>query len=184
MRWRDIRFDKPTKDHGILLCKDKDDSGHEFLCTWDRTSGAKCWLPVSELLEPVLPGEIPDGWRAVNRMVDERAKCVKIEVWDYGMNRWVNCVSDSTKTWLNGVYYIVPVDPPAPQYRPFAGVTEFMPHTDRLWRYKDNLNVMPPAPFSDATHYGDSWEVSLISKEFVEMLDGKIVASPFGVKIE
>jgi hypothetical protein len=180
MRWRDIRFEKPTKadgdEYGKILQRLTD--GIVVREPWGDLTVVVAWMPLSELPQPDLPGPIPNGWRPVDQAVD---------VFDDRASFWGNKSWNATFSkvgWDKGLYYIVPIDPPKSQYRPFAGVTEFMPHAGRLWRYKDNANVMSPSPFSGTTHYGDTWEFSLIRKEFVEMLGNEIVASPFGVKVE
>jgi len=232
MRWRDIRFEKPTEKDGLILVKLHD--GTERIWHWDMhaESRLKCWIPTSELPQPDLPGEIPGGWRAVDKAVDKRDPKVLYRFWHKGKQEyvdsalsdqwfdddcyivpidppgpipdgwrpadkavdkkrtdemfWLNGAWRPTKrddTWDSGTAYIVPIEPPAPQYRPFANAAEFMPHAARQWRYKSSHVIVSPASFSSDAHNCDKWQASMDEKEFVDLIDGKIVASPFGVLI-
>jgi hypothetical protein len=132
MRWRDIRFEKPTE-------KDGDGYGRilQSLCDgtivrepWDEWTTVVAWLPICELRQPDLPGEIPDGWRPVDKAVD--AFDTRSMLWLGG--KWQP--TQAKLAWDRDYYYIVPINPPAPQYRPFANAAEFMPHADRWLKEK------------------------------------------------
>ena len=74
-------------------------------------------------------------------------------------------------------------DPPEPQFRPFASAAEFMPHEGRTLRFKGATGIVKTSSFSDIAHNALNWGASLEQKEFVDLVDGSIVASPFGVLI-
>jgi hypothetical protein len=180
MRWRDIRFDKPTKEDGAIFCKDTS-GGCEYLCSWDEVGHDSIWIPISELPQPDFPGPIPDGWRPVNKALDafrDDAKC-----WAGMSYGWSQTLNTYTKEYSTDRDYIVPIDPPAPQYRPFVSDVEFMPHAGKHWRYKNSSAIMPPVTFTPDTHNSSHWGASLEEKEFVDLADGKIVATPFGVLV-
>jgi hypothetical protein len=129
MRWRDIRFEKPTeKDRDILTILE---SGQHHIRVWHCLHGVTAWLPISELRQPDLPGPIPDGWRAVDKAVD--AFDTRSMLWLGG--KWQP--TQAKLAWDRDYYYIVPVNPPAPQYRQFANAAEFMPHRER-WVIEDH----------------------------------------------
>jgi len=183
MRWRDLRFEKPTE-------KDGDGAGdiiqlisRECVITapWDDWDNTVAWMPVSELPEPDLPGPIPDGWRPVDKAVDAfdgRAKFWFSKVWN------LTCRENG---WDPALCYIVPIDPPAPQYRPFASAAEFMPHADR-WISRsfsicpDHAGGFRCSAFDD---YG-IWERDKRTSYSELFREGRKFAddgTPFGVKI-
>ena len=123
MRWRDIRFEKPTKEDKDILTILQ--SGQHHIRVWNCLHSVAAWLPISELPKPDLPGPIPDGWRAVDKSVD--AFDTRSMLWLGG--KWQ--LTQAKLAWDRDYYYIVPIEPPAPQYRPFANAAEFMPHADR-----------------------------------------------------
>ena len=132
MRWRDIRFEKPTE-------KDGDNAGKILqmliggkVTTWDLQDTRACiaWMPTSELPQPNLPGPIPDGWRPVDKAVESKSDMM--QTWDYAQSKWA--AVNVCLPFLDSHYYIVPIEPPAPQYRPFASREEWWPHRDRWVR--------------------------------------------------
>jgi hypothetical protein len=181
MRWRDIRFEKPTEadgdQYGEVLFFDND--GDICASSWSNdTDGHLFWMAMSEIPKP--PDRIPDppeGWRFVKtgEAFDKRAK-----VWVLGSKEWV-------KTWQEREYdsryvYIVPIDPPKPpepQYRPFANAAEFEPYELKFWRYKDDCKDLrrKPCSYSNDGHFGDQWCQSFDNKVFSD-------GSPFGVMVE
>jgi hypothetical protein len=134
MRWRDLRFEKPTEkdadDAGDIIQMFDEDS--VIVTSWAELSGCIAWMPVSELPQPDLPGPIPDGWRPVDKAVDKRDPKVFYRFWHEGKQEYID--SALSDQWFDEDFYIAPIDPPAPQYRPFATWQEWWPHRDRWVR--------------------------------------------------
>jgi len=117
MRWRDVRFEKPTEadgdQYGEVLFWDND--GDVCSSSWSNdTDGHLFWMPMSEIPKP--PDRIPDppeGWRwaTTDDSPNKHAK-----VWSGTNKRWMV----SGGYIVKGEAYIVPTDPPAPQYRPYT----------------------------------------------------------------
>ena len=114
MRWRDIRFEKPTvadsdEDWAVLMLhRDGKVGSYGFGNTYKTIA----WMPLSELPDP--PDRIPDppeGWRFVQagEAFDARAKYWNVDDWDQSQN----------DKWVETFIYIVPIKPPEPQYRPY-----------------------------------------------------------------
>jgi len=179
MRWRDIRFEKPTEADG-------DDCGQVLQLLSEGSAGSYhyandcdciAWMPLSELPAFTPIPDPPEGWRFVDKgeAFDPRAK-----LWlDYG---WATTKNDERAGYNKSFIYIVPIDPPEPpepQYRPFANAAEFEPYRDKWWRYKsqgsDEYN--PPVLFNDKIHGTQYWQDSFENKVFSD-------GSPFGVKVE
>jgi hypothetical protein len=182
MRWRDIRFEKPTEADGdafgeVLVYRfNRTKTG----CPWDCVSdNGDFWCPLCELPDP--PDRIPDppeGWRFVEagEAFDKRAK-----FWGVSGKEWLKLNRDLVE-YPRLLVYIVPIDPPAPpepQYRPFANAAEFEPHKNKWWRYKsaDNDEQIPPALFNDKIHGVQYWQDSFENKVFSD-------GTPFGVRVE
>jgi hypothetical protein len=121
MRWRDIRFEKPTKadadsrEQVLVLHKD------ETVCKWNLTNAHEkycvAWMPPSELpaFDPI--PDPPEGWTWADKSkpFDKRAKF-------WTGNDWIHTLQVSVP-YSNACVYIVPIDPPAPpepQYRPYT----------------------------------------------------------------
>jgi hypothetical protein len=175
MRWRDIRFEKPTEADGdeqseILMLHS---SGFRGFYPWTNAISCIAWMPTSELPTFTPIPDPPDGWRFVEKgeAFDKRAKFWSID------NEWIT--TDSLHTYSRSHTYIVPIDPPAPQYRPFANAAEFLPHRDKWWRYKsmggDEHN--PPALFNNVFHCNQHWSDSFETKVFCD-------GTPFGVRVD
>jgi hypothetical protein len=178
MRWRDIRFEKPTE-------ADADELFSEV--AFIRADGIKCvrnfqsfdgddyvaWMPLSELPAFDRIPDPPEGWRFVEKgdAFDKRAK-----FWLNG--KWRHTLQMDAP-YSDGCVYIVPVDPPEPQYRPFANAAEFDGWATLFWRYKEDSSDTRRSPmsYSDQGHFGDSWKVALDEKVFSD-------GSPFGVKVD
>jgi len=181
MRWRDIRFEKPTE-------ADADELFSEV--AFIRADGIKCvrnfqsfdvddyvaWMPLSELPAFDRIPDPPEGWRFVEKgeAFDKRAK-----YWGLS-NHWVETLQEDG--YAKELVYIVPIDPPEPpkpQYRPFANAAEFEPYALRFWRFKDDCKDSRRAPssYSNEGHFGDGWSRSFDNKVFSD-------GSPFGVKVE
>jgi hypothetical protein len=178
MRWRDVRFEKPTEADvdefgGILQLLD---TGSICRWNWKSTLGAIAWMPISELPAFTPIPDPPEGWRFVEKgeAFDKRAM-----FWHEHTKSFI----EATITYyMAGNTYIVPIDPPAPPeptYRPFANAAEFEPHRDKWWRYKGDVCDMrrPPISFNNLGHGNETWVESLGRKEFAG-------GTPFGVKVE
>jgi hypothetical protein len=187
MRWRDIRFEKPTEADGdafgeVLVYRfNRTKTG----CPWDCVSdNGDFWCPLCELPDP--PDRIPDppeGWRFVDSSdVDRR----DVQWWDLGAKEWKDCGA-----WSAGFpfdkdrAYIVPIDPPKPpkpQYRPFANAAEFEPYRDRWVRRKEGMFCKVASYENYGATMGTCatiWKYSDLFDEW-EFDDG----TPFGVKVE
>jgi hypothetical protein len=182
MRWRDIRFEKPTEHDqegysGEVLVAYKDNTKQAVHWMDIGKTDATHWAPLSELPDP--PDRIPDppeGWRFVQsgEPFDNRAK-----FWGT-VKDWV--ITGNAGHYSPNTCYIVPIDPPKPpepQYRPFANAAEFEPYELKFWRYKDDCKDLrrKPCSYSNDGHFGDGWSRSFDSKVFSD-------GSPFGVKVE
>jgi len=120
MRWRDIRFEKPTvadaDNHGrVLQLLDNGDVGVYHLESKYRTIA---WMPMSELpaFDPI--PDPPEGWRFVEKgeAFDNRAK-----FWGVSGKEWLKLNRDLVE-YPRLLVCIVPIDPPKPpepQYRPY-----------------------------------------------------------------
>jgi hypothetical protein len=172
MRWRDLRFEKPTKEDGLVLVKDV--AGGQWVFRHDQLGRNEiCWLPVIELPQPDLPGPIPDGWRAVDKAVDKRDPTIYYRFWHEGKKEYVD--SALSGQWFNDDCYIVPIEPPAPQYRPFATWQEWWPHRDRWVRWGlDRMKFCWRGPCRAAEHFDHG---------VLFMNDDGTDAEPFGVLI-
>jgi hypothetical protein len=178
MRWRDIRFEKPTavdgnKDGMVLQLLSDNSIG---LYYWANLGLVVAWMPLSELptFDPI--PDPPEGWRFVEKgeAFDKRAK-----YWHAHSEAWEEAV---ITYYIDTNIYIVPIDPPAPpepQYRPFANAAEFEPYELKFWRYKDDCKDLrrKPCSYSNYGHFGDQWCQSFDNKVFSD-------GSPFGVKVE
>jgi hypothetical protein len=183
MRWRDIRFEKPTE-------ADADELFSEV--AFIRADGIKCvrnfqsfdgddyvaWMPLSELpaFDPI--PDPPEGWRFVEKgeAFDKRAK-----FWNQHKATFLEVGLDF---YLDSNIYIVPIDPPSPQYRPFANAAEFEPYFGRMIKEKslDDFRTVVTS-FSDkgvwlaggsiATGYCEAFDIYEFANGF-----------PFGVKVE
>jgi hypothetical protein len=179
MRWRDVRFEKPTEADGdewsriLILHK----NGYFALVSHENASSGVAWIPTSELPAFTPIPDPPEGWRFVEKgeAFDKRAKH-----WNCGQKQWVT--TGNLHGYSRDDIYIVPIDPPKPpepQYRPFANAAEFEPHENKWWRYKSDLKSRHRRPydFDDDGHADEGWLVSLNLKEFTD-------GTPFGVKVE
>jgi hypothetical protein len=174
MRWRDVRFDKPTKEdelNGQIIQK----LTNGKLCLWpaSNVSGCVAWLSLSKLPQPDLAGPIPDEWRPVDKAVDvfdDRAK-----YWLDGKWRRTNRSDD----WDPAKYYIVPIyppDPPKPQYRAFASWQEWWPNHGRWYRDADGCIC---------TAWLDVTEAELdFAGGAVFLNEDGTDAEPYGVKVQ
>jgi hypothetical protein len=179
MRWRDIRFEKPTEadgdDCGQVLQLLSDGS----VGSYDYANDCDCiaWMPLSELPAFDRIPDPPEGWRFADKTkdVDDGRALVLSE----DRKRWEPRTFRGCE-WADLSIYIVPINPPKPpepQYRPFANAAEFEPYRNKWWRHKTSNSKNPPLGYSD-THWG-GMPFGLAFDKY-EFEDG----SPFGVKVE
>ena len=175
MRWRDIRFEKPTE-------ADADENGKvlQLLPTgglvswpWRGRDQLVAWMPMSELpaFNPV--PDPPDGWRFVEKgeAFDNRA-----QYWSHLNNVWLIAWQDDS--YDPTVIYIVPIDSPKPEkrYRPFASAAEFAPHRDK-WICTPGANTCRRVDhYNDLGVNGMAWESLLRNRTFED-------GSPCGVEV-
>jgi len=178
MRWRDIRFEKPTSLDGdnnfeVITI---DDHGNRCSMGWDEVDEevAAWWCPASELPDPPDPiPDPPDGWRFVEKgeAFDKRAK-----FWSNG--KWRHTLQMDLP-YSDGCVYIVPIDPPEPQYRPFANAAEFGPYCDK-WVLEGSRKCRPTVycdTFVEVNGTTYEWDEAL---RVLKLTDG----TPFGVRVE
>jgi hypothetical protein len=177
MRWRDMRFEQPAEIGCKVVFRDR--VGNVWMSNWTKARDhIIAWMPISELQQPDLPGEIPDGWRAVDKAVDARSLSKSAKKWNTVSGAWDVIDPGYSSNWDSSpkAYYIVPIDPPAPQYRPFASWQEWWPHHGRWYRDADG-------------HICTAWlDVIEAAADFAAgavflNADGTD-AEPFGMKIE
>jgi hypothetical protein len=175
MRWRDIRFEKPTEADGdcwgriLALHKNR----YAALIGHENTSGIVAWCPTSELpaFDPI--PDPPEGWRWATTD-DSPNKHAKI--WSHANKCWMITGGYIVK----GEAYIVPIDPPAPpepQYRPFANAAEFEPYRDRWIVNPGSGTYRRIELYGDEGAMGMSWEGLFRNRTFDD-------GSPCGVKVE
>jgi hypothetical protein len=172
MRWRDIRFEKPTKSDANACGRILQILNCGAVGIYSRTDlvAAIAWMPLSELPQPDLPGPIPDGWRAVDKAVGKKRPDEMF--WLKGSWR----PTSRNDEWDSDAYYIVPIDPPAPQYRPFANAAEWWPNRDRWVR--NGLDRVK------ACWFGQQDADARFKNGCVFLNDDGTDAEPFGVKVE
>jgi hypothetical protein len=177
MRWRDIRFEKPTEADGdncgqvlqILEC------GSIGSYAWKHIVRCVAWIPISELpaFEPI--PDPPEGWRFVEtgEAFDKRAK-----FWSEGRSEWI--LTQQLDNYDPSIKYIVPIDPPAPpepQYRPFRDAAEFAPHRDRWIRTPAQETIRQVIHYSDRGVDGMTYRMLFEERTFDD-------GTPCGVKVE
>jgi len=175
MRWRDIRFEKPTVADGdeqneILMLHS---SGFRGFYPWTNTINCIAWMPTSELpaFNPI--PDPPDGWRFVQagEAFDKRAK-----FWSNG--KWRHTLQMDVP-YSDGCVYIVPIKPPEPQYRPFANAAEFEPYRDK-WVLEGSRKCRPTVycdTFVEVNGTTYEWDEALL---VLKLTDG----TPFGVRVD
>ena len=175
MRWRDIRFEKPTEaDEASGHIIQKLQSGRIRFWPAADIRGCVAWMPLSELPQPDLPGEIPEGWRPVDKAVESKSDMM--QTWDAAQSKW--SAVNVCLPFLDSHYYIVPIDQPAPQYRPFANAAEFDGWAFSFWRYKNESESQrrPPIHYNDAGSGNENWSDCLMRRVFAD-------GTPFGVPV-
>ena len=114
MRWRDIRFEQPTEadSDGNSRILQRLTNGNVVCWHWDSLADCIAWCPTSELPAFDRIPDPPEGWRwaTTDDSPNKHAK-----VWSVTNERWMI----SGGYIVKGEAYIVPVDPPEPQYRPY-----------------------------------------------------------------
>jgi hypothetical protein len=178
MRWRDIRFEKPTEadggDYHQILVRRHD--GTVAVHYYSNVFHNAAWMPLSELpaFEPI--PDPPDGWRFVDKENDARDDQAKF--WDEETKHW-GLVNPHLNHWLSTHTYIVPVDPPEPQYRPFANAAEFEPYCDK-WVLEGSRKCRPTVycdTFVEVNGTTYEWDEALL---VLKLTDG----TPFGVRVD
>jgi len=113
MRWRDIRFEKPTvadtDDNGEVLQLLK--SGRVCYSDWDDEYLVIAWMPISELPAFDRIPDPPEGWRFV---VAGDAFDARAMYWNDRKKEWEPTGNRQNYGSLELYTYIVPIDPPAP----------------------------------------------------------------------
>jgi hypothetical protein len=167
MRWRDLRFEKPTNMDGQIVYRDEAHS--RWISHAGGGSGATAWMPISDLPQPDLPGPIPAGWRPVDKAVDKK----RTDEMFWANNKW--CQTARADDWDRYTHYIVPIAPPAPQYRPFATWQEWWPHRDRWVRINGDRGKV--------SWYRPQYAKQQFDDGCVFLNDDGTDAEPFGVLI-
>jgi hypothetical protein len=170
VRWRDIRFEKPTEadadEKGKVL--QLLPNGGVVSWPWDGCGDVVAWMPMSELSAFDRVPDPPDGWRFVEKgeAFDERAKFWAGDMW----------LSTSESSYGEYPTYIVPIDPPKPKYRPFANAAEFEPYRDR-WICTHGANTVRRVDhYNDQGVNGMTWESLFRNRTFED-------GSPCGVEV-
>jgi hypothetical protein len=121
MRWRDIRFEKPTEAdadrRGSVL--QLLDNGRICSWNWSSMEGTVAWMPINELPAFDRIPDPPEGWRFVDKEKDKKRLPYKYV--SKRSNEWRDGDSPGIP-WERDTVYAVPIDPPAPpepQYRPY-----------------------------------------------------------------
>jgi hypothetical protein len=173
--WIDIKLRKPTAADADKEWQDGEviqrlDDGSTGIFAWDSLAAVVAWMPIPEFTP--LP-DPPEGFRYVQEQepFDKRAR-----FWSDLLKKWE--ITTNT-AYDHRLVYIVPIDPPAPTYRPFKDAAEFDPFVLKPWRYLVDVESLrrPPAAYSDKSHNGNDWPRSLAVKIFCD-------GTPFGVKVE
>ena len=174
MRWRDIRFEKPTKadqnEHSQLVFLFSDGSfGRHHFVTGDN-SHTIAWMPMSELPKFERVPNPPNGWRykVDGDVFDNRA-----QYWSPQSNKFLLAWQDDA--YDSSLIYIVPIDPPAPTYRPFANAAEFEPYRDK-WIKDAHGSISRVEFYSDEGAKGMSWDMLFRNRTFDD-------GTPCGVKV-
>jgi len=182
MRWRDIRFEKPTvadaDEDGAVLMLHRDGKVGSY--GFGNTYKTIAWMPLSELPAFIPIPDPPDGWRFVEpgEAFDPRAKFWSIN------NRWVT--TGNGEHYAPNDCYIVPIDPPEPKYRPFANAAEFEPYKE-LWvrsKNKDKHVISRVTSFSD---WGLTDPICPPAvREWIKCFNDLVFAdgTPFGVRVD
>jgi hypothetical protein len=175
MRWRDIRFEKPTEadadEKGKVL--QLMPTGGVVSWPWDGREHVVAWMPLSELPAFDRVPDPPDGWRFVTKgeAFDNRA-----QYWSHLNNVWLIAWQDDS--YDPTVIYIVPIDPPKPEkrYRPFASAAEFEPHRDR-WICTPGANTVRRIDhYNNQGVNGMTWESLFRNRTFED-------GTPCGVEV-
>jgi hypothetical protein len=180
MRWRDIRFEKPTEadanDDNYIF--QKLTSGRYTAWHWDSLADCIAWMPLSELPAFDRIPDPPEGWRFVDKEKDARHDQAKF--WNEETKHW-GLVNPHLNHWLSTHAYIVPIDPPEPQYRPFANREEAMVRfDDRVVRKKSgNISRISTVGKTSCRIGATLWDYDRAFDEFT-FADG----TPFGVRVD
>lgn len=176
MKWRDIRFEKPTK-------KDADKDGNVFKLYKDNSigvchylvQGGVAWMPLSEFPR-FHPTPTPlDGYRYVTDNNEKPSQ--EAQYWDTILQRW------GTRAYPGNPYdksmtYIVPIKP---VYRPYANAAEFSPNRSRWLTSKETKDHYAKAvAFND-----ENWYIGERPMTYEDMLEDFTFDDglPCGIKV-
>ena len=178
MNWIDIRVRKPEEKDSF--------KGKVWALFDDGSSGCKDWgwvasgdsIAIAWLDPKTLPKftPIPDPPEGYRFKQEGDVFTKDALVWLDSEGRWAKTVCESNYATCG--IYAVPIDPPKPQYRPFANAAEFEPYENRFWRYKDDIPTVRRSPqfYSDDGHCSDGWDYCFSRKEFSD-------GTPFGLPV-
>jgi hypothetical protein len=180
MRWRDIRFEKPTAADGdeVGSVLQKLENGGVCVADLESLAYMVAWMPLSELpaFDPI--PDPPEGWRFVEKgeAFDKRAKCwCKTGGWQ---------LTQQLDSYDPEMVYIIPINPPKPpepQYRPFANREEAMARfDDRVVRKKSgNISRISTVGKTSCRIGATPWDYDMAFDEFA-FADG----TPFGIEVQ
>jgi hypothetical protein len=139
----------------------------------DDLDGVIAWMPIPDF-EPA--PEPPEGYRLVQ---DGEPFRKDAKFYSEGGERWV--ITGQLDSYDPDMTYCVPVDPPEPEYRPFANGDEFEPFADRWVRQKTpGSHRMKILEFSEGFVYVRgiwcNWQALFDNWQFID-------GTPFGVKV-
>ena len=187
MNWIDIRVRKPTEadamngnvfaiyDNGYIR-----EQPARFIR--DGCASAIAWLDPKTLPKFTPIPDPPEGyrWATDSDEFDKRAKW-----WHGDEEQWVDSIGMTR--FDPHFIYAVPIDPPKPQYRPFANAAEFEPYSDRwIQRRKQGEYLSGSYRVSGYDDMG-VWGDRGLRQTYKEMFDdGRTFAdgTPFGIKVE
>jgi hypothetical protein len=185
MNWIDIRVRKPEE-------KDANDDGEVLVFSvrgkatrqWDEVDSDlwPYWYPFSDLPDPAdrIP-DPPEGYRFKQDGDDFDKRALR---WSHLIKEWVG--TDNKDEFSPSTIYVVPVEPPKPQYRAFANAAEFEPYSDRwIQRRKQGEYLSGNYRVSGYDDMG-VWGDRGLKQAYKEMFDeGRMFAdgTPFGLPV-
>ncbi len=182
MRWRDIRFEKPTTADedkaGRVLAQYADGT---VLAAFPKHIGvAVAWMPMSELPKFIALPEPPEGYRY---KIKEDVFTSKAKCWCEESGKWV--ITMQREQYAPHDIYCVPIEL---TYRPFVSAEEFAPHFNRPVDRRDHENEQVPGAwrfsgYDDVRVFCGNTEhtyYELFTKQH-HFADGD--KEPFGVKV-
>jgi hypothetical protein len=179
MNWIDIRVRKPTK-------ADADDDGYIFqkltggrytAWHWDSLADCVAWCPTSDLPKFTPIPDPPEGYRWIDQERDKPKRQDDL-YWSETGKSWKECVVGAD-SFCRDDAYARRIEPPKPQYRPFANAAEFEPYEDDwVWEESRKCKVTVYCDsFLEVNYRTYGWDEAL---ERLKKADG----TPFGIKVE